>query len=77
MSSCRSCKYAQNYLCGMPVDFDTEWYCTYDGDNRDKPIPHPYFMGGKRRCLCYKKREKEYDVFVYPTPHKVPTDETV
>lgn len=73
MSNCCSCKYAEKHECGGAEDYYAEWYCIYDKDVKGKItiIPHPHFMGGKRRCLCYKKREKEYDVFVYPTPNEV------
>ena len=56
--NCEHCKYSdwfEVYRCNIKQAYTS-----------DDEIPHPYFMGGSKKCPCYKRREKEKRVFEYP-----------
>ena len=44
---------------------DSITYCKYD---KVKLIPHPFLMGGSKKCKCYKKFVKHKEAFKYPEP---------
>ena len=45
--------------------FSRDICCFCDIDSRE--IPHPFFMGGSKKCECYEKITKDKSKFKYPT----------
>lgn len=63
MEKCKNCKYAKEV-----GSYDSTYYvCAII----NRYINFPRFMGGSRKCACYKRAEKKKDKFIYPTLDKL------
>ena len=69
-NNCKNCEYCDKY------DSKNLYYYCRILINRSKypcgfHLPHPHFMGGSKKCECFKPKEKKHYKFEYPKMPKM------